>query len=814
VAIKFRALGEGFSFRKSLKLGKLIRLNFSGNGVGVSAGAGGVHLTVNKNGGTLRVGKNSVAYRKKLWNNKSGIEERSADSPHPHEGQPFHVKGKDLGAQYHGGPVEVHDVDPARLQHRDRGTHGRGFYTTSNKDLAKGYADTGRMKIKAPGTVTVKKPHPDADILLSGEHEHTSHPDLVKAVKEFSPKYAKTGDMGMGDMTWRGQVNKFAEHHGYDAIRFTGHQEGKEVDHVLWKNHTKFSHGGVAESAELACAGCEHSKGAHKLGVCQGCKSIGTKYHDFMKLMVYADKPVDLSMPGRRGPKRAKLKKMREDYDFASTQLDLTGNDRNVAQLFTKLIDDKDLADKGREKDPHVTVKYGLHSENPKPVKAALAGEKPIKLKLGKTKVFAADDKRNSDVVVVDVESDDLKRLNKKISDAVPNTDTHPEYKPHMTLAYVKPGAGKKYDGMGHLQGTEISANAISFSNKQGQKTPIKLEAADPLTFPGSFTTHVSCSRCESNEFYRADDYHVACAHCHKKRLWPVDGKKVRDASIYSYESKFHLKPLDEVKRLYVGRDNDPQLAHKIPKHEISGHELGPFMHGTNHNIREINPERLNARDNGFFGKGFYGTKDKETAKWYGKKASRHVLQSGAKVLRYHRDVSKNQPEFVAKVKEHASHNDIYKADLGSHGIHQKMDSTDHDIATHPSFPNHDYHPHDWDKMVQHYADHHDYDAVHIIHTTYGKKREQHEKEAYPETDEVRVRKVHALAGPEAQRKLPGMSRFVNYNKPKRDDVKATTPSGSSVKVKKFKRKEYSVAHALKKLSGATPHGISCRSLF
>jgi hypothetical protein len=39
----------------------------------------------------------------------------------------------------------------------------------------------------------------------------------------------------------------------------------------------------------------------------------------------------------------------------------------------------------------------------------------------------------NGDVLKVDIDSPDLHRLNGKIAEALPNTDTHPEYKPHAT---------------------------------------------------------------------------------------------------------------------------------------------------------------------------------------------------------------------------------------------------------------------------------------------------------------------------------------------------------------------------------------------
>ncbi len=52
-------------------------------------------------------------------------------------------------------------------------------------------------------------------------------------------------------------------------------------------------------------------------------------------------------------------------------------------------ISDDDLADGGRESEPHVTVKYGLHTSDPEDVRKTLADEPPIRAKCGKTSIFA-----------------------------------------------------------------------------------------------------------------------------------------------------------------------------------------------------------------------------------------------------------------------------------------------------------------------------------------------------------------------------------------------------------------------------------------
>lgn len=160
-------------------------------------------------------------------------------------------------------------------------------------------------------------------------------------------------------------------------------------------------------------------------------------------------------------------------HDFSSTQVNLSGKLADSLISLGKEIPDSDLADDGRETEPHITVKYGLHTDDHKPIQNILKDEKPITLRLGKTSLFPPNEEDGYEVVKADVVSPDLHRLNKKIS-GLPHTDTHPEYKPHATVAYVKIGKGKKYVGR-DLSGHEYTTDHIIFSSKSGKKVPVHL---------------------------------------------------------------------------------------------------------------------------------------------------------------------------------------------------------------------------------------------------------------------------------------------------------------------------------------------------
>lgn len=162
---------------------------------------------------------------------------------------------------------------------------------------------------------------------------------------------------------------------------------------------------------------------------------------------------------------------------FSSTQVNLPESEatRRI-ERFGKMIPDSVLAADGRETTPHITVKYGLHGDDIAGVKKVLADEGPITVTLGKTSIFSASESGAADVVKVDIDSPDLHRLNAKIADALPHTDTFPDYKPHLTVAYVKPGEGKKYAGKSFVEGQKITLNSIAFSDTSGNVTEIPLK--------------------------------------------------------------------------------------------------------------------------------------------------------------------------------------------------------------------------------------------------------------------------------------------------------------------------------------------------
>lgn len=168
--------------------------------------------------------------------------------------------------------------------------------------------------------------------------------------------------------------------------------------------------------------------------------------------------------------------------DYASTQFDIAdagyvrsqGNPAHDILKIGSLIPDSDLAKNGRESIPHITVKYGIHAQKPEPIAEIVKRNTGvIEANIGSTDYFSCD---GYDVVILKVYSDGLKALNKAISDGAECTDTHHEYKPHITIAYVKSGLGPKYSGLNVFSGHRIYLSRLIFSDTTRRRHVIDLK--------------------------------------------------------------------------------------------------------------------------------------------------------------------------------------------------------------------------------------------------------------------------------------------------------------------------------------------------
>lgn len=171
----------------------------------------------------------------------------------------------------------------------------------------------------------------------------------------------------------------------------------------------------------------------------------------------------------------------RRQYEYGSTQVNLPPAIGAQVQQLAAAIPDSELAARGREEEAHITVKYGIKGNQADQLRALLANEPPITVTLGKTSIFSAKKSGTDDVVKIDVDSADLHRINEKIAEALPTAETFPDYKPHVTLAYVRPGKGQQYAGNAALEGQTVTLDRLVFSAKDGTRTEIPLTGKPKL---------------------------------------------------------------------------------------------------------------------------------------------------------------------------------------------------------------------------------------------------------------------------------------------------------------------------------------------
>lgn len=151
-----------------------------------------------------------------------------------------------------------------------------------------------------------------------------------------------------------------------------------------------------------------------------------------------------------------------------SCTMALVENNKNFLK-FAKKIAKEDLEECGIEKNTHATILFGTHTDNVHEIKALLldSGIKEITMNLKGLSVFPAG--KDGVPLKVDVESKELKTLNKLLK-TLPNTNDYPTYKAHITIAYLKEEAANKYLEIDPFKGKELATSKIMFSKTDGIK--------------------------------------------------------------------------------------------------------------------------------------------------------------------------------------------------------------------------------------------------------------------------------------------------------------------------------------------------------
>lgn len=172
-----------------------------------------------------------------------------------------------------------------------------------------------------------------------------------------------------------------------------------------------------------------------------------------------------------------------QKHEFSSTQINIDPQSelgRAHAQAVAA-IPKEHVGKEGLEETPHVTIRYGLKDDSPAAIakiKEAAAQIQPFEVPVGKTEVFPATEHSSFDhPVIARLETtSELKALRTAIEGAGAfKEDNFPEYKPHVTLGYIKPEFAQQYKGGNHLEGQTVPVREIVVSKRDGGQEVIPL---------------------------------------------------------------------------------------------------------------------------------------------------------------------------------------------------------------------------------------------------------------------------------------------------------------------------------------------------
>jgi 2'-5' RNA ligase len=167
-------------------------------------------------------------------------------------------------------------------------------------------------------------------------------------------------------------------------------------------------------------------------------------------------------------------------YKFGNTQAPIPAHS-DAAQALKAAQDripDSDVAGKGKETDPHVTVRYGIKGEDTAGIRNFLSEQAPFEAKLGKTDKFPPSEHSDgAAVIIAPIEASELHRLNAELEKHGEFTEpSFKEYKPHATIAYVDPAKADRYVGMSVTEGKTFTVDKVYITDRDGNAEAVKLE--------------------------------------------------------------------------------------------------------------------------------------------------------------------------------------------------------------------------------------------------------------------------------------------------------------------------------------------------
>lgn len=127
----------------------------------------------------------------------------------------------------------------------------------------------------------------------------------------------------------------------------------------------------------------------------------------------------------------------------------------------------------GLEDEPHTTLLYGLHSNE---IDDNTVMELCKSIQIGQLVLANASlfENEKYDVLKFDVKNSALHEINSKLAE-LPHTTNFPNYHPHATVGYLKPGTGRKYTEKFKNQEYTVIPEKIVYSKPNGSRVEEKI---------------------------------------------------------------------------------------------------------------------------------------------------------------------------------------------------------------------------------------------------------------------------------------------------------------------------------------------------
>lgn len=134
---------------------------------------------------------------------------------------------------------------------------------------------------------------------------------------------------------------------------------------------------------------------------------------------------------------------------------------------------DPDDPSYGLEKDPHITLLFGLHDN----VTTEMVRKVIDNIQFEDCIIFNPSLFKNEefDVLKFDVSGGNLHECNKKLSE-YPHTTDFPDYHPHLTIGYIKEGKGKEYTEKLKDMKYKLTPKHVVYSKPNGKKDIIDIK--------------------------------------------------------------------------------------------------------------------------------------------------------------------------------------------------------------------------------------------------------------------------------------------------------------------------------------------------